>query len=163
MCLSPARSQERNILSRFFHQRKELFLVSCTNCLQSKMVSRKVCCHCNWKGLCKGCTCVMSGLFCSDCLPSRLGQCQNQFLPLSHLRVFIIKLCQCCQTFPQCLIPHLLGISSLVLSVCLCWETAMISQFIGDIIFLNYSMACLAINLWPNCQGYYVLMRRVQP
>ena len=36
-----------------------------------------VCCRCNRKGLCKGCSCVKAGCPCSGCLPGRLGQCSN--------------------------------------------------------------------------------------
>ena len=36
-----------------------------------------VCCRCNRKGLCKGCSCVKAGRPCSGCLPGRLGQCSN--------------------------------------------------------------------------------------
>ena len=36
VCLSPARSQERNVVSlHFFRRRKEILLASCTNCISS--------------------------------------------------------------------------------------------------------------------------------
>ena len=36
-----------------------------------------VCCGCNRRGLCKGCVCVKAQRFCVDCVPCRLGSCQN--------------------------------------------------------------------------------------
>ena len=43
ICLSPLRSQEQNItLPHFFHQRKELCLVKCTNWLMSSLLECKV-------------------------------------------------------------------------------------------------------------------------
>ncbi|XP_064399254.1 uncharacterized protein LOC135345735 [Halichondria panicea] len=35
------------------------------------------CCRCNRTGMCKGCSCVKAGNKCSNCLPSKLGNCQN--------------------------------------------------------------------------------------
>ena len=43
LCVCPMRSREQNVISpRFFHQRKELLLVSGTNCLMSSLLERKV-------------------------------------------------------------------------------------------------------------------------
>ena len=36
-----------------------------------------VCCRCNRTGQCRGCACVKAGKSCSNCLPSRLGNCSN--------------------------------------------------------------------------------------
>ena len=36
-----------------------------------------VCCKCNRSSSCKGCACVKAGQKCQNCLPSRLGHCQN--------------------------------------------------------------------------------------
>ena len=35
------------------------------------------CCRCNGSGRCVNCTCVKSGLACSNCLPLRKGNCAN--------------------------------------------------------------------------------------
>ena len=35
------------------------------------------CCPCGVRGVCKRCACVKDGRLCSDCQPSRLGNCQN--------------------------------------------------------------------------------------
>ena len=35
------------------------------------------CCKCNRSGQCRGCACVKAGKHCSNCLPSRLGNCSN--------------------------------------------------------------------------------------
>ena len=43
MFVSHLRSRERDVVSpRFFHQRKELLLASCTNCLTSSLLECKV-------------------------------------------------------------------------------------------------------------------------
>ena len=39
-----------------------------------------MCCRCNRTGLCKGCACVKADRVCSDCLPKRLGHCENPVL-----------------------------------------------------------------------------------
>ena len=36
-----------------------------------------VCCRCNRRGLCKGCSCVKDGRPCIDCLPCREDNCHN--------------------------------------------------------------------------------------
>ena len=36
-----------------------------------------MCCRCNRTGQCRGCACVKAGKSCSNCLPSRLGNCSN--------------------------------------------------------------------------------------
>ena len=41
-----------------------------------------VCCKCNNSGLCKKCSCKKAGRFCTDCLPSRTGRCQNSSGPV---------------------------------------------------------------------------------
>ena len=41
-----------------------------------------VCCKCNSSGLCKKCSCTKAGRFCTDCLPSRTGRCQNSSGPV---------------------------------------------------------------------------------
>ena len=38
---------------------------------------KMVCCRCNRRGLCKGCSCVKDGRHCIDCLPCREGNCHN--------------------------------------------------------------------------------------
>ena len=35
------------------------------------------CCRCNRTGSCRGCACAKAGNSCSNCLPSKLGTCQN--------------------------------------------------------------------------------------
>ena len=44
------------------------------------MPSKKipVCCRCNRDGICKKCSCSKSGAYCIECLPSKLGRCQNR-------------------------------------------------------------------------------------
>ena len=37
-----------------------------------------VCCKCNKHSKCRKCACVKAGNQCSNCLPSRLGNCSNQ-------------------------------------------------------------------------------------
>ena len=41
-----------------------------------------VCCKCNSSGLCKKCSCKKAGRFCTGCLPSRTGRCQNSSGPV---------------------------------------------------------------------------------
>ena len=36
------------------------------------------CCRCSRKGSCSGCKCVQLGRKCGNCLPGRLGNCQNR-------------------------------------------------------------------------------------
>ena len=46
----------------------------------------QACCRCNRRGCCKGCVCKKRGTFCTSCLPSRLGSCDNcgSTTPSSH-------------------------------------------------------------------------------
>ena len=39
------------------------------------------CCRCNRNGTCSGCICRRSGKICDNCLPGRLGRCQNRNQP----------------------------------------------------------------------------------
>ena len=43
----------------------------------SPVVAAMVCCRCNRRGLCKGCSCVKDGRPCIDCLPCREDNCHN--------------------------------------------------------------------------------------
>ena len=52
---------------------------------QKQPCSMPACCRCNASGRCRGCSCRKSGKPCVDCLPSRLGRCEN--LPSSDTTV----------------------------------------------------------------------------
>ena len=46
-----------------------------------RRLAAPVCCRCNRQGKCKNCVCVKQGRVCINCLPSRVGGCQNLDVP----------------------------------------------------------------------------------
>ena len=46
-----------------------------------RRLAAPVCCRCSGQGKCKNCVCVKQGGVCINCLPSRVGGCQNLDIP----------------------------------------------------------------------------------
>ena len=62
---------------RFFHG-SLIDLGSMSRILRFEVCVKMACCRCNKTGSCKACACVKAGKSCTNCLPSKLGNCVNQ-------------------------------------------------------------------------------------